>query len=44
MMSSDDEDGGRTHFSLKDITANEKKESGKKKRRKRKLDERDTVS
>ena len=44
MMSSDDEEGGKTHFSLKDITAKEKKESGKKKRRKRKLEEGDAVS
>ena len=42
-MMSDDEDGGKKHFSLKDMIESDKKESAKKKRKKRKLKE-DTVN
>ena len=36
-MMSDDEDGGKKHFNLNEIMMERNKESGKKKRRKRKM-------
>ncbi len=39
LMMSDDEETDKRHFNLKDITMEEQKESGKRKRRKRKFND-----